>query len=64
MILRPLPLPWPRFVLLCLLLLVAVIGFGCAKKVAVPGKPGVTKPSKKKKRLYLNLWQQREALCP
>ena len=49
MILRPLPLPWPRFVLLCLLLLVAVIGFGCAKKVAVPGKPGVTKPSKKKK---------------
>lgn len=47
MILRP--LPWPRFVLLCLLLLLAVVGFGCAKKAAIPGKPGVAKPAKKKK---------------
>ena len=49
MILRPLPLPWPRFVLLCLFVLLAVIGFGCAKKVPAPGKPGVSKPTKKKK---------------
>ena len=49
MILRPLPLPWPRFVLLCLFVLLAVIGFGCAKKVPAPGKPGVSKPAKKKK---------------
>ena len=49
MILRPLPLPWPRFVLLCLFVLLAVIGFGCAKKVTAPGKPGVSKPAKKKK---------------
>ena len=55
MILRPLPLPWPRFVLLCLFVLLAVIGFGCAKKVPAPGKPGVSKPAKKNiNKLILN----------
>ncbi|MDX9834676.1 MAG: septal ring lytic transglycosylase RlpA family protein [Desulfobulbus sp.] len=43
-----LPASWPRFVLLCLLVLLAAIGFGCGeKKGAPPDKP--TKASKKKR---------------
>ena len=45
----PLSSSWQRLLVLAPLLLMLAISFGCAKKVAVPGKPGVAKPAKKKK---------------